>query len=346
MYAKREYIDNWCIGDQRKKDELYNSIKSKKFLGDNQDCALQALYNYIFNFEEAKSYDDLEVDYQGMKLTKDQKENLVKTPLEQMYGKKKTEQETKSTRMKFSYHGTWNSYDVVGTLEKKDIPLNKDGSQRQPYAIKLGTNVTGIGEDALSECHSLASISIPITVTQIEYDVFKECTTLQSVEFEGRTFREVRQMTNYPWGISDVNIINRGAFSDVTVDILRERITTFNNLIVRLPVDTEHNCLASKHIWQDWKAFVDGASEELFNRKELFVKFSGTLHDWEHRRIEYGIGTNGKPSYSPDGYPYTELYVDSKCTIPLVDYSYIVVEDGKANYDRFDYWDENDFKWP
>lgn len=38
-------------------------------------------------------------------------------------------------------------------------------------------------------------------------------------------------------------------FDDITVDELRIRIQTFNNLVVRLPVDTKHNKMASKHIF-------------------------------------------------------------------------------------------------
>ena len=59
-------------------------------------------------------------------------------------------------------------------------------------------------------------------------------------------------------------------FTDVTPIMLRERITTFNNLIVRLPVGSRHNCIASKHIFQDWKSFVDGAKNYLIGKGELF----------------------------------------------------------------------------
>lgn len=52
-------------------------------------------------------------------------------------------------------------------------------------------------------------------------------------------------------------------FDDITVEELRIRIQTFNNLIVRLPVNTKHNKMASKHIFKDWKAFVDGAVDYL-----------------------------------------------------------------------------------
>lgn len=123
----------------------------------------------------------------------------------------------------------------------------------------------------------------------------------------------------------------------VTVDSLRESITTFNNLVVRLPVDSEHNCLVSKRIFQDWWEFFDRARHELVKRGELFVNYKPNSDEW---LVEYGIGTNGEE------YPYTELYIDKNKTIKLVDYSYIVITDEKANFDRWDYWTVDDFNWP
>ena len=123
-------------------------------------------------------------------------------------------------------------------------------------------------------------------------------------------------------------------FSDVTVKMLRERITTFNNLIVRLPVNSEHNCLASKHIFQDWKAFVDGAANYLKDNGQLtFVS-------------KKGLGSDLKE------YEFNEYLVDG---VPLVDYSWLYDDDpmnpkrdeeGNPIGDRWDYWTEEDFKWP
>ena len=46
---------------------------------------------------------------------------------------------------------------------------------------------------------------------------------------------------------------------ETTVDNIRERIQTYNNLIVRLPAnpDTNKFTFRSGHIWMDWKEFVD-----------------------------------------------------------------------------------------
>lgn len=123
----------------------------------------------------------------------------------------------------------------------------------------------------------------------------------------------------------------KNLFEGIDPDMLRKRITTFNNLIVRLPVSSRHNCLASKHIFQDWKAFIDGAGEYLVTQGELSYGTEVTE-----------LGTDEKE------HTYKELLCteDGK-TKPLVDYSYITRdEDGIPSADRWDYWTEDDFKWP
>ena len=148
------------------------------------------------------------------------------------------------------------------------------------------------------------------------------------------------------------------SYDNMTVDELRERIVTFNNLIVRLPPDpdnpemmkdTYRYNVISRHIFLDWKTFVDrtvakmvqnGTSTDtsIPQNKKLYVKMEGGK--W--KKVS-GIGTDG------ESHEYTELYVDSAKTIPLVDYSYIVVspdEKGvnRANHDRWDYWSAEDFE--
>lgn len=141
------------------------------------------------------------------------------------------------------------------------------------------------------------------------------------------------------------------SFADVTADELRERITTYNNLIVRLPVDSELNCKSSRRIFQDWWAFFDGARHHLVEgaHPELFVK-TDSGEKWE---TTTGVGSDEKT------YKFTELYIDSDCKTPLVDYSWlydVTADDGperpfrddtnKPIGDRWDYWTEEDFKWP
>ena len=147
-----------------------------------------------------------------------------------------------------------------------------------------------------------------------------------------------------------------GAISwETTVDIIRERIQTFNNLIVRLPADPTTNkfTLRSKHIWQDWKEFVDGSLDWLVKEGKLYVlheptsEFASTFQEQE--KLFVGWGTDGKD------YRFLEHYVDAGTKIPLIDYSYCMEKiseteyrakkDDKGNYigDRWEAWSESDF---
>ena len=350
---KEEYINTHCKGDQKTKYGLYSLMRSKKFLGDDDDCMLQALYDYIFNFEGAATYEELSGCYRRIRLTDSQKENLVRQPLVKMYGDKMSKSERRTTRIRYSYNGNWvkcnisGKMDVDALVESNLAVKDEDGKpmwRRKPYAIEIGDDVTSIGEWAFLNCKTLATVKIPDSVEEVGVGAFEGCSGLVEVTFANKTFTDVTEMDNFPWDSerNDFDIFNRGTFADVTPDVLRERITTYNNLIVRLPVDSEHNCLASKRIFLDWKAFVDGAARELVERKKLFVKYKPIEpgEDEQQWLVESGRSTDGKV------YPFTELYIDEDTTTPLVDYSYIVVQDGKANFDRWDYWSENDFNWP
>jgi len=148
------------------------------------------------------------------------------------------------------------------------------------------------------------------------------------------------------------------SFDDVTVDELRTTIMTLNTLIVRLPTDTYQNKIASRHIFQDWKKFVDGSVKKMVANGEKYLNPETTPEEkeelepkclfveWETKdgkrvwKTETGNGTDGLP------HPYTELYVDSLKTEKLIDYSYCI-EEGKVVHDRWDYWEANkDFKRP
>ena len=143
------------------------------------------------------------------------------------------------------------------------------------------------------------------------------------------------------------------SFADVTVDSLRDSITTFCNLVVRLPVDTKQNCATSKRIFQDWWAYFDGARHYLVEKEspELFVYYDPSRNqEWQK--------TNGYGSDMKE-HQFTELYVDEARETPLVDYSWLYDvtqpdgpdrpyrnDDGKPVGDRWDYWTEDDFNWP
>lgn len=97
-------------------------------------------------------------------------------------------------------------------------------------------------------------------------------------------------------------------------------------MVVRLPVDKYENQITSLHIFLDWKRFVDKSLQVLVNRNELYPVEG-----------QHGTGTDGEE------HEYTEYYVDEEMTIPLIDYSYCVDEDGKVVHDRWDYWSADDF---
>ena len=143
------------------------------------------------------------------------------------------------------------------------------------------------------------------------------------------------------------------SYDGVTVDELRTSIETFNNLIVRLPPDPGNPDMmkdpyrfnvTSRHIFLDWKTFVDNSIEALIDKEDLHCMMTD-----DGPKKERGIGTDGRE------HEYVEYYTDrtNMYHTPLVDYSYIELttttnEDGsrttKANHDRWDYWTEDDFK--
>ena len=162
------------------------------------------------------------------------------------------------------------------------------------------------------------------------------------------------------------------SFEDVTVDELRRRIETFNNLIVRLPISSTNNKMVSRHIFMDWKRFVDGAVEHMVNNgdeykqektteerkkfiqdKILYVK-RGEDGRWLK---SYGKGTDEDEDGNLKVHEFVEIYVDDETTVPLVDYSYLYDTTSingamnpyidprteKPHGDRWDYWSEDDF---
>lgn len=133
------------------------------------------------------------------------------------------------------------------------------------------------------------------------------------------------------------------SYDNVTVDELRESIQTFNNLIVRLPTGSYRNNMISRHIFLDWKEFVDQSIEKLIEKDKLFFHTTPKKDEYGHivyekddegeviangggflvpkfEREQYeGVGTDGKK------HKYVEYYTDKNLSIPLVDYSYIKV---------------------
>ena len=85
------------------------------------------------------------------------------------------------------------------------------------------------------------------------------------------------------------------SYDNVTVDDLRESIQTFNNLIVRLPTNTYRNNMVSRHIFLDWKEYVDKSIERLMDEKKLHCPT-----DWI-RDSDGNVVYTGK--YTSDGFP-------------------------------------------
>ena len=333
-----KFIEDYCQGDR-------NDLNDLKALVKNKMVYIENLWNYITNYKD-KTYEELSDDYQRItQLTDGQKANLITAPLEKMYGKKLPNSEYQATRMKFSSDGEWITYNIDGTLDKTTLenlelvykPKKEEEEEgetettrdyllwmRKPYAIEIGTNVTRIDDYVFAKCTSLVSVTIPSSVEIIGQEIFRECPNLSNIMFTNRKFSEIDDIKDkndreqFPWGIEDKGIFNRGEFSNVTVDMLRNRITTFNNLIVRLPVSSKHNCLASKRIFQDWKAFVDGAVDYLIERGCLYVKLKNEpdadITDRDDWLIEDWKGTDKDKDGNYVKHPYTELYVDEDCT--------------------------------
>lgn len=119
-----------------------------------------------------------------------------------------------------------------------------------------------------------------------------------------------------------------------SVDELRDRIITFNNLIVRLPIDTYTNKTTSLHIFQDWKNFVDNSLEYLCDNQMLFRG---------EQMIEFGTDGIQHSFYEYYTHP------DKKPGQELIDYSYRFElnengeRTGKVIHDRFDFWSDEDF---
>lgn len=104
-----------------------------------------------------------------------------------------------------------------------------------------------------------------------------------------------------------------------------------------MPIDTEENKKTSLHIFQDWKKYVDNTLYKLEKDGKLFSQEMNEESIQESDRWKI-TGTDGKT------YEYKEYYTDATKETPLIDYSYRKDENGNINYDRWDFWSENDFK--
>lgn len=73
--------------------------------------------------------------------------------------------------------------------------------------VTIPDSVTNIGFFAFNGCSKITSITIGSGITSIQFMAFSGCNGLTNVVFKGQTLAQVQAMENYPWGISDTNII-------------------------------------------------------------------------------------------------------------------------------------------
>lgn len=116
-------------------------------------------------------------------------------------------------------------YSLSGTLNSQDLP-NRDaihyvgiGSSIDEIGyrafrgmefltgVEIPDTVEAIGEWAFAGAERMTDIEIPSSVMSIGSDAFFGCHLLSSVTFHGKTLPQVQAMANYPWGISNENII-------------------------------------------------------------------------------------------------------------------------------------------
>ena len=77
-------------------------------------------------------------------------------------------------------------------------------------SVTIPNNVTYIGYCAFEGCKGLMDVTIGKRVTRINAHAFFNCHKLKSLVFKGKTLEQVESMVNYPWGITDMSIIQAG----------------------------------------------------------------------------------------------------------------------------------------
>ena len=73
--------------------------------------------------------------------------------------------------------------------------------------LTIPDTVTSIGNNAFYRCTNLTNVMIGTNVTSIGMHAFLWCDKLINLTFKGKTFKQVKKMKGYPWGIEDESII-------------------------------------------------------------------------------------------------------------------------------------------
>lgn len=211
-----------------------------------------------------------------------------------------------------------NAQEIKGKLSLyKGLNFFSESLMKYIYNFKTNNDITKV--TLLNEINATKDVKSQLTST------LETLNALDETEYE-----------NY-YGIS----------YECTIDGLRERIETYNNLIVRLPTGTYTNNLISRNIFSDWKRFVERSLNYLVEEKHLLTVVK---HDSEDDYTR--LGTDGK-LYEYNEYYYTD---ENNKEVPLIDYDYRFKKDDEGNYeigpdgkwvvlyDRFDFWSTDDFR--
>ena len=78
---------------------------------------------------------------------------------------------TDGTIHDISTSGNLLSQDYINKISKTDI-----------IHVRIGTNITTLGNHVFSDCYNLKSITIPDSVTSLIYGTFKDCVRLESID--------------------------------------------------------------------------------------------------------------------------------------------------------------------
>jgi len=73
--------------------------------------------------------------------------------------------------------------------------------------VTIPDSVTSIMDEAFVWCDSLTNVTIGNSVTSIGWGAFYGCSRLKSLIFKDKTMDQVKEMTDYPWGIEDETVI-------------------------------------------------------------------------------------------------------------------------------------------
>ena len=96
--------------------------------------------------------------------------------------------------------------------------------------VVLKPGIQEIGENAFANCHNLNAISIPKSVKKIGMHAFIN-TPIRLIDFSGKNIDKIKEMENYPWGITnfEAKFANSAEKSENENDREMKEIDTYDN---------------------------------------------------------------------------------------------------------------------